>query len=162
MGIWTKPGQEDRALMRSLRRLAEGYDRFGRPVDHATQMEAARRYQAIRIEKGRLANERLRAESDKSRAESDRMRAENDRVRAMAEVEKLRAEASATLEKLQIEKASVIVQALEVAQKSGASADQILAAIGDLSTRLLPSGEAKEPTALPQDKSLPALEDKAP
>lgn len=170
MGVWDKPGQEDRGMMRSLRQLAEGRDEYGRPIDAATQIAAIERWQQTQIEKGRLINDTSRAESDKLRAENDRMRAENDRLRAVAEVEALRAETGLKLERLQLEKADVIVRALGVAASSGASPEDILGAIQGLSDRLLTGPPPSEDRALltttessasqaePDEKDLPHYE----
>lgn len=156
MGVWDKPGHEDRQMLRRLRSLAEGYDLNGNLVDPQVQMEATRQWQAIQVEKGRLANDTARVAHDQMRAESDRMRAENDRLRAVAEAENLRASATAKLEQLQIAKADVVVRALEIATASGATADQILGAIADLNDRLLSS--PREAVAIETEKPL-ALED---
>jgi len=160
MGVWDKPGQEDRGMMRSLRQMAEGRDEYGRPIDAATQIAAIERWQQTQIEKGRLINDTSRAESDKLRAENDRMRAENDRLRAVSEVEHRRAESDALFERLQIEKADVIVRALGVASSAGASAEDILAAIQGLSERLLPGPSGTEEAPRLVSRRAPALTDR--
>jgi hypothetical protein len=161
MGVWEKPGQEDVTMLRRLRGLAEGHDANGLPVDIDTQMEAIRRWQDTQIQKGRLANDTHRAESERLRADNDTMRAENDRLRAVAEVAVMHAGIDAQLERLQIEKADVIVRALGVASDSGASAEAILAAIQGLSDKLLTGPEPKaietrQPKALMDREAKPA------
>lgn len=133
--------------MAKLQRIAEGYDQNGNPVSRQEQLAAIHQWQEIQRNKQLTKNDTARAQSEVSRADSDRLRAESDRLRAEAEVEVLRKrfgleeqrlqlEATEVIERLQIEKAKVVVLALEVAVKGGANADQILSAVQDLSKAL--------------------------
>lgn len=159
MAIWEKPGHEDAIMLARLQRYAEGYDSEGNPISREMQLQAIAQWQEIRRHKQLTKNDTLRAENDRLRAESDQMRAENDRLRAVAEVEVLRADAFSARERIQIEKADVVVRALEAAAKSGAAPEQVLATIQDLSSKLLSGpSSAQEVRALEGPRPL-ALED---
>lgn len=146
MGIWTKPGQEDVRMLADLRRLAEGVDAFGNRVDRSTQLAAIQQYQQIQELKGRRYIEQCRQEDEAkllaAQAEATRRdsetKAEVERRRVAVEEQRLRLEATQLGERLQIEKAEVLVKALQVAVNGGIDPSQLLIAIQALGDRLLP------------------------
>lgn len=156
MGIWTKPGQEDQAMLSELRRLAEGVDPFGNRVDRATQIAAIQQYQQIQEMKGRRYIDECRREDEakllharaeatlkdsetKAEVERRRVTIEENRLRleAVQVQEKLRLESVQLTERLQIEKAEVLVKALQVAVNGGIDPTALLTAIQGLGDRLL-------------------------
>lgn len=177
MAIWEKPGYEDAILMGRLQRLAEGFDSQGNPVSVEVQMQAAAQFQEIVRQKQLAKNDTMRAHGDYMRAENDRMRAENDRLRA--ETERLEALARIqaihtqrklsvveTTERLQIEKARVVVQALEVAVRGGSDPQAVLGTVQDLMHALTTQGEEKRKELTAdvdeQPKQLPGPVDQPP
>jgi len=144
--IWEKPGQEDARMLAELRQLANGYDAYGNRIDQATQMNAIQQYQQIQELKGRRHIEEARREdmAKLTAAQAEVMRrdsetkAEVERRRVAIEEKRLQLDGHQVMERLQIEKADVLVRALQVAVDGGVDPNQLLLAIQNLGERLLP------------------------
>jgi hypothetical protein len=129
------PGERERdrqEIYRLLSLYARGFDPFGNRVEWQQQQEAIR-----------LLNEWEKMSLEAARIETDRLRAlgEIEIQQRQLEIEHRKLDIEA--QRVQAEKAAVIVRALEVAVQGGVTGDQLLAAINDLGSRLLPAPEER-------------------
>lgn len=122
----------EQAIFNRLATLAQGMDDFGRPVSKQEQIEAYEKLTAIRVrrENQRLAELKMANDRD----------VEAEKVAAQRELEHRRLDMEE--ERLKIQKAEVVVRALEVAVKGGADANALLEAVRGLSIAMLPDSAA--------------------
>ena len=111
------PDGSDQQIILELTGLARGFDPYGRRIPMADQMQAIQRLEEIkrRRDDSALAQNRFVADVE---IEHRRLDIEQDRV--------------------SVEKAAVLVKALEVAASAGIPGERLLEAIAQLSNKLLP------------------------
>jgi hypothetical protein len=151
-------------MLAELRQLADGYDHLGQRVDRATQIAAINQYQQVQELKGRRFIEEARREDQAklllAQAEATRKKAETEaeverrrvaveeghlQLEAFKAKEQLKLDAEQLTGRLQIDKADVLVRALQVAVDGGIDPNQLLLAIQGLGDRLLPAPEGIAP-----------------
>lgn len=118
----------EQAIFNRLATLAQGMDDFGRPVSKQEQIAAYEKLAEIRTrrENQRLAELKISNERD----------VEAEKVAAQRELEHRRLDMEE--ERLRIQKAEVVVRALEVAVQGGVDASTLLEAVRGLSVAMLP------------------------
>lgn len=131
----------EKDMLDKLAMLARGHDIYGRSVSAAEMMAAQKQYHELKhqIDTRRIAREKLNNEKT----------VEESRLATQRELEHRRLDIEE--EKVKVQKAEVIVKALEVAVQGGADPQQLLLAIQGLSQNLL---------AGPADTSVPLLLEK--
>jgi predicted PP-loop superfamily ATPase len=122
----------ENAIFNKLASVAQGMDEYGRPVSRQEQLAA---YEKLTEMRTRRENQRL-AELKMSNERS----VEAEKIAAQRELEHRRLDMEE--ERLKIQKAEVVVKALEVAAQGGADAAALLDAVRGLSLAMLPESTA--------------------
>lgn len=133
---------DDDAILKQMSQLAQGRDPYGNPVDRDTRMLALDRYTALKKEIVAAATEESRRVSDE-KMQAQRLEAEAAaRAKEMdLERERLRIEA----EKVEAQKAEILVRALEAVARGGPQAlEQLGSYVQSLGARLI--GESHQIT----------------
>jgi predicted PP-loop superfamily ATPase len=118
----------ENAIFNKLASVAQGMDEYGRPVSRQEQLAA---YEKLTEMRTRRENQRL-AELKMANERS----VEADKITAQRELEHRRLDMEE--ERLRIQKAEVVVRALEVAVQGGVDASTLLEAVRGLSIAMLP------------------------
>lgn len=124
----------EKDMLDRLSMMARGFDIYGRSLPQNEVMAAQKQYFDLKeqIEKRKLEEARLTSERDRLEAEQS---TERLRITTQREVEHRKLDIEE--ERVKVQKAEVIVRALEVAVKGGANPDMLLTAIQGLSQQLL-------------------------
>ena len=122
----------ERAIFNRLATVAQGIDDYGRPVSKQEQLAAYEKLTEIRTRRENQRLAELKMSNDRS--------VEADKITAQRELEHRRLDMEE--ERLRIQKAEVVVRALEVAVQGGVDATTLLEAVRGLSIAMLPEAPA--------------------
>jgi hypothetical protein len=128
--------QEERLendMLDKLSQLARGFDHFGQPIPRGDMLAAQAQYHALKDKVDHRRLERERLAQDKSIEEA--------RIATQKELEHRKLDIEE--ERLVVQKAEVIVKALQVAAESGVDPRELLASIQGLSRNLLPERDLR-------------------
>lgn len=134
----------EQAIFNKLASVAQGMDEYGRPVSRQEQLAA---YEKLTEMRTRRENQRL-AELKMSNERS----VEAEKIATQRELEHRRLDMEE--ERLKIQKAEVVVKALEVAVRGGADAGALLEAVRGLSLAMLPDSVSASTLLLERKEKL--------